>query len=360
MLLPIRSTTTRASIFATLNNELGAFLHACVAAPAFTQGLFSEQLGDAIWNNEPTKDKFSKLWQALQQISQGEREQFAQAFDGSQFIQRYYDDRAFAIPAIPLQISEEFNSLAKHLFSNTAGLVDVVNECGESLHRYLDSFLDVNGNVCCFCGGSELVQYRAGVDIEKQWRAANDHLLAKDTYPIFSVHPDNLIPTCETCNSKAKLAKDLLVKKLNGQPDQRRLCVYPLTESVCGDVEIIVEHGEMGLEVKASFNVVDPDRLEKVTTWDNVYRIKERVEGRFADLAAFVDSDCPAEDLDQLREQLRKKSAAYLNSARLEGWNFWKSRLYEWLRNHNEVLAQLWGNIQARRADADAAAIYGI
>jgi len=360
MLLPIKPTTTRALIFTALNEELGAFLHGCVDSPHFTEGLFTDQLRDAIWGNELTKSKFKNLWQAFQQLTLEERGQFAREFDNCQFIQRYYDDRTYPVPAIPPQISEEFDSLAKHLFSNTAGLIGVVTGCGETLYQYLKSFRDVNGNVCCFCGSSELVQYRAGVDVDEQWRAANDHLLAKDIYPIFSVHPDNLVPTCETCNGKAKLAKDLLVRKAVGRPDERRLCLYPLTEPVYEDVEIVVEQGEMGLETRTNFRTTDPDKLEKIDTWDDVYRIKERVEGKFIDLAVLVDSDCPSNDLDEFTETLRKKAISYLNNARVEGWNFWKARLYEWLHNHNDVLVQLWDNIQAKRADVDAAAVYGI
>lgn len=360
MLLPIRPSTSRAAIFSELNKELGYFLNASVDAQRFAKSLFSPALRSCIWGNEPTKAEFKKLWKSLRQLDREARESLSQEFEGSQFIQRFYHDKQLPIPSVPEHVLASFDSLAKHLFNRTAGLVGVKNSCGETLHQFLESFQDVNGKVCCFCGSSVLVQYRAGVEGENQWRAANDHLLAKDVYPIFSVHPDNLVPVCDTCNSKAKLAKDILFKKVDGQPSQRRACFYPFTESVCGDVGVEVETGSMGLKVKALFNTEDPDVFEKIDTWDDVYRIKERVEGQFIELTVLVDSDCPAIDIDQLRELLRSKAERYLSNVRLEAWNFWRAKLYGWLCGQNEILELLWGNIQEKRADADAAAVYGI
>ena len=59
----------------------------------------------------------------------------------------------------------------------------------------------------------------------EQWRGPYDHLLAKDHYPLYGIHPKNLLPICHTCNSKAKHAKDLLIKDGN-----RRLSFSPWSE----------------------------------------------------------------------------------------------------------------------------------
>jgi len=69
----------------------------------------------------------------------------------------------------------------------------------------------------------------------------NPCLLSKDEFPIFAVHPDNLVPICETCNSKAKLAKSLITKKQKDRPDERRFCIFPFVEN-CADyvgVEVV-------------------------------------------------------------------------------------------------------------------------
>lgn len=56
----------------------------------------------------------------------------------------------------------------------------------------------------------ELAAFRAGIVDGEQWRADYDHQLCKSKYPIFAVHPDNLIPLCDVCNQDAKKRKIFL------------------------------------------------------------------------------------------------------------------------------------------------------
>ncbi|MEW3697720.1 hypothetical protein QOZ28_31825, partial [Pseudomonas aeruginosa] len=73
----------------------------------------------------------------------------------------------------------------------------------------------------------ELAAFRASVPEGEQWRADFDHQLCKSKYPLFAVHPDNLIPLCSVCNQDAKKAKDLFIR----ENDQPRNTFYPYTES---------------------------------------------------------------------------------------------------------------------------------
>jgi hypothetical protein len=41
-----------------------------------------------------------------------------------------------------------------------------------------------------------------------EMRSALDHFLAKSLYPFFAVSPYNLVPSCDTCNTRLKKAKD--------------------------------------------------------------------------------------------------------------------------------------------------------
>ena len=170
-----------------------------------------------------------------------------------------------------------------------------------------------------------------GIEENSQWRAANDHLLSKDIYPIFAVHPDNLVPLCETCNSKAKLAKDLLNKKHKGHPRERRLCFFPFTECCEEYVGVRIDQEELRLYAKVTIHSENPEIQEKLFTWNEVYRITARVEGKFAHLTSLVDSDCPAENLEDFRQMIKDKANSCKKYCRLEGWNYWKYRLYEWL-----------------------------
>jgi hypothetical protein len=361
MLLPIREETPPCAIFQGLNSEVLHFLKSSIEASRFTKYLLSSRLRTALWNNEPTKEQFRALWNQLQPISRQQRNDIYDEYSQNQFIQQYYEDTNHPLPTIPDSINTALGGLCKHLFAKTSGLAGVRTSCAETLHESFGKYRTANKNICCFCGSSELAQVRAGVDENKQWRAANDHLLSKDEYPSFAVHPDNLTPLCETCNSKAKLAKDLLNRKQSGQPDVRRRCFFPFTESCHEYVGVTLDRGELGLRALFTMNPDSPEIAEKLDTWNEVYQIQSRVDGKFIELASLVDSDCPAENLANFRRRVREKAATCLLHVRTDGWNFWKGRLYEWLdQDDGSVLEELWSSIQDSRADADAEAVFGI
>ena len=67
--------------------------------------------------------------------------------------------------------------------------------------------------------------------------------------------------------------------------------------------------------VVVDFKSVDADRLEKLTTWDDVYEIKARVEGEFAVLREKIAEDVAAPDeaafLARLTQVASAKAGAY-------------------------------------------------
>ena len=360
MLLEIRPDTARSAIFMALNNELGYFLHACVSAGRFGKGLFSIELRDSIYGNTDTKDKFKALWDTIRPLSAADRKNILNEYNNCQFIQHYYDDKTYPFPIFPDSVHDAIENLTKHLFSKTTDLAGIKTACSETLHQHFNNFCTVNSNVCCFCGSSELTQVRAGVGVNNQWRAANDHLLAKKDYPVFAIHPDNLIPICEICNSKAKLAKDLLNIKKKNHPDVRRLCFFPFIEHCNNYVGVEVTQEDLKLTTQCTMIVTDPEIQEKLDTWNDVYRIKERVEGKFTDLVVLADNDCPADSLNEFKQRIKRKAARCKTYCRLEAWNFWKFLLYEWLDNNTGIVEELWESIIDKRSDADNNAIYEI
>jgi len=150
----------------------------------------------------------------------------------------------------------------------------------------------MNHNICCVCGTELLAQYRADVDEDDQWRGPYDHLFPKDKYPIYAIHPDNLLPICHTCNSKAKGAKDLLFD----EHKQRRVCFYPYNETAHQLVAVCLEQKDMNLTFRTVLENSDPEIQEKLDTWDSVYRIRQRVDGNFTALIEIVSVDCCADD----------------------------------------------------------------
>lgn len=361
MLLPIKSGTPRCSIFLDLNNEVLYFLNASIKATKFSRKLLSGHLRTALWENSPTKKMFKALWLQLKPLSEVQRKGIYQEVRRKQFLQQYCEDTGYQLPTIPVSVSESLGKLCKYLFEHSSKLAGVRDACGETLHESFSNFRAHNKNICCFCGTSELAQVRAGADENEQWRAANDHLLSKDDYPIFAVHPDNLVPLCETCNSKAKLAKDLLNKKRKGHPAVRRRSFFPFIDNCLGYVGVELKHGALGIEAVFTFSPSPPEITEKLDTWNEVYQIQSRVEGKFEDIESVVDSDCPASDLNDFRQKVHGKATSCHRYFRLEGWNFWKCRLYQWLdASGGPLVDELWDSILDSRSDDDAAEVYGI
>lgn len=361
MLLPIREETPRCEIFKSLNKEVLHFLRSSIGANRFTKYLHSESLRDVLWNNDPTKKQFRALWNQLKPLSDEERSDIYKEYNKKQFVQHYYEDTGYQLPVIPEAVNEVLGELCKHLFAGTSKLAGVRASCAETLHESFTRFRDVNTNICCFCGSSELAQVRAGAEENEQWRAANDHLLSKDEYPTYAVHPDNLVPLCETCNSKAKLAKDLLNLKQEGHPDVRRRCFFPFIESCHEFVGVVLDRGRLGLRAQFTMNPDTPEIEEKLHTWNDVYQIQSRVEGKFTELTSLVDSDCPANNLADFRQKVRDKANICEQHVRSDGWNFWKCRLYQWLDDAGgPILDELWASIEDSRVDADAASVFGI
>ena len=361
MLLEIRPRTSRSAIFESLNDELGHFLQSCVSANRFAEGLFSGKLRDSIYNNKDTKEKFKKLWDVIKPLSTPDRQKIIDEYNRCQPIHHYYDNKRYPLPVLSKDVKSALENLTKHLFGRTAGLVGIEADCDETLHEHFNNFCAINSNICCFCGSSELSQIRAGVDVNKQWRASNDHLLSKKDYPLFVVHPLNLVPLCETCNSKAKLAIDLINIKKKNRPDVRRLSFFPFTENCNEYVGIRVDEDELRLTANFTMDAPNQEIEEKLNTWNDVYSIQGRVEGKFADLAVLADNDCHAINLADFRQKIEEKATLCKNNSRLESWSFWKYKLYDWLHNHgNGIVESLWESIQDKRNDPDAAALYGI
>jgi hypothetical protein len=361
MLFPLRPATTNSKVFSALNNLLGYFLIESIDAAIFDENLFEPLLQEAIVSNEPTREKFENVWNSLQKISRARRKALSDGFNACQNVSLYYSNKLLALPNIDPEIAVAFAVLSKHLFKDTSKLAKVVAACGESLQDHFNTFRDeaINGNVCCCCGTEILAQYRENIDDDEQWRAPYDHLLAKTEYPIFAVHPKNILPICYTCNSKAKLAKDLLHDDFGN----RRYSFF-IPESAHENVSLqitAVVAEKISPSVSAIIHSANAIDMEKLVTWNAVYEIKNRVEGEFSSLIEKLSEDFIVNDFTEFRAQLRPKADILKQFCRNSPWNFWKHKLYEWLADQNEAVIQsVWDAMKAKRDDPNAFAVYGI
>lgn len=357
MLLPIDSQTQRGAIFSALNQELLFFLDKACDADDFDRNLFSPQLGAAIWANEPTTETFRGLWNEFKRLSKTGRRKCISALQQCQDLSAYYSDTTQDPATISKRLSKAIHAVAVHLFSRTSKLQQVEAHCGETLTQFFAHFCARNKNVCCVCGTDVLAQYRADVDDADQWRGPFDHIFAKEHYPIFAIHPDNLIPICWTCNSKAKLSKDIL----HGSSGVRRQCFNPYTESAHEMVGVKLLQSNTSLIARSFFRSPNSSAGEKLKTWDDVYCIRKRVDGWFLTLLVLIDTDCCAKDLESLKARIEEKKDAYLTHARNAPWNFWKHKLYSWLHTESpDHIDLIWTALEAHRDDPSFAQEFGI
>lgn len=328
MLFPIRPALAQSRVFDGLNRFLRELMLAALEGRAVDPNALFAGLHAAIDGNQATKDLADALHSALVGLPQAQKAALRNELMLNREPCSYLTDRALALPAIPDGVFPHLKRLSVHLYEQTAKLVGVVAACGECIDDHFVRFradaAPGNGNVCCVCGTEHLAQMRAGVDDNQQWRGPYDHLLAKDVYPLYGVHPGNLLPICHTCNSKAKLSKDLLYQ--NGQ---RRLSFSPWTEfAALAEVRVTVDDADGFPQVLVRLHGDTADRQEKLDTWDEVYKIKDRVEGEFKALHTKIAEDVSAQSEADFLADLDRRALAKAGACRVSPFNYWRARVY--------------------------------
>ena len=360
MLFKLRNNTSISKIFRDLNNEFLYFLAEAIEAQNFSRSLFSDHLGQVIWENDPTRILFEALWNVLPGNLQ-DREDIYNVLSMSQNLPDYFRDTDKNIPSFSNDVFKAAKNLTSHLFGSTKDLVGVVAACGEELSIHFDEFRNLNGAVCGVCGTELLAQQRADIAPEDQWRAAYDHLLGKAEYPYFAVHPMNLVPICFTCNSKAKSTKELLIDKSQPGNPLRRVSFFPYFEGCEEIITVSLVEQELGLRTNVEWLAADDLAEVKIGAWNEVYAIKSRIEGEFKDFVHKLQIDCRARDADDLKDQIARRIACTDNEQRAECWLFWKTRLYSWIHDQgDELIEQLWAMIDSMRDDEGHQRTFGI
>ena len=365
MLFPLDPNTPQCAVFEVLNNELLRFLHSSIHARVFDENLFSEYHSDGedirsvCWTNEKTREKFQALWNELPD-GIGDRQALYDLVLAGQDIAVYFDDPDIQLPALPMgDLFSAFKSLTTHLFTDTMSLSSTRKQSNSTINQHYSAFKQANQNsaLCFVCGTELLSQDRSSLAIEKQWRADYDHILCKDKYPIYSSHPGNFIPTCHTCNSKAKGAKDAL----KDQDGNRRKAFYPLppSDESCHHVSHVTPHfldindfigGEWESPLSASPVTFPnaPNAIDsKIEVWEELYEVPQRVEQHivtnFCERIA-GDLNLTSQDtFDDFSHQLQRAARAQPADMKRTEWKFWFYLLYCFLHSqHAEYKRDIW------------------
>ncbi|EGR0942210.1 hypothetical protein ACJXBB_002407 [Vibrio cholerae] len=343
MLFLVNPETPRFRVFSVLNNELLGFLERSVLDGAFRRELFNEgAVGQACWDNakennrrsknDLTRDKFEKFFIEFQKLSIDERNRLYNIFNQSQDLPNFFNAPSLnSLDSFPNELKKKLTSLTSHLYTATKDLQLIVDECdGINISNHFRQFQQLNGNVCKACGMALLSPIRANVSEEEQWRADYDHQLCKSKYPFFAVHPDNLIPICDTCNQDAKKAKDLF----KAEGGRQRKAFFPYQE--CSNQYIAIDYAngrdpEPYIELK--WHTADPDILEKLNGWDDVYEIKNLVEGRYNNISAIIIDEINPVCLQDFIEQLERRSRQPREDTfKRRAYSFWDYKFFHRLQ----------------------------
>lgn len=331
MLFRLADNTPRFEVFELLNQELLHFIEHSINTNAFGRELFTQgAIGDACWVSPPTREKYEGLFNALQAAGHDTKQQLFEVMQGNQDFDTFFGDpkrNLFDFMSEPY--FKALKELCTHLYCTTKDLPQVVRASGgTNIRAHFNAYRDqaVNGNICKACGMKELAAFRAGIPDGDQWRSDYDHQLCKSKYPIFAVHPDNLVPLCDVCNQDAKKAKDLFKHK-NGT---ERLAFYPYNEEAKELIDIVIDNlRDPEPIIKVNWNTQDDVLLDKLNTWDEVYEISSRVEGQFRSLEAIIEDEIDPRDsthfASRISDEARPKN---VDTLKRKEWAFWHQKLF--------------------------------
>ena len=355
MLFRLSANTPRFEVFRLLNDELLFFLEESVGEDIFSRALFTNgNVGHACWDNFKTQEKFENLFNALTDAGIHIKQQLLEATRNHQNLQAFFESpKRSLFEFMDSTCKKNLKSLCTHLYCSTKDLAPIISASGgDNITAHFNAYRKpaVNGNICKACGMKELASFRAEVPDGDQWRSDYDHQLCKSKYPIFAVHPDNLIPLCDVCNQDAKKAKDLF-RRNDGK---ERLAFYPHSEEAQEFIEIVIDDlRDPEPKVKVKWSTLDDDLLDKLETWDEIYEIRSRVEGRFRALAEVVLDEINPKDsahlVDRIIDEARPVDA---NTLKRKEWVFWYQKLFFALDNVDlSPFIAKWEFVQQKSAE---------
>jgi len=365
MLFPLDPNTPKCKIFEKLNAELLFFLQASITRNQFSRQLFSREVGEKCWENSPTKEKFEAVWDVLPN-TQADKQEFFDLVSNSQDVSLLFTDKTAAVPRIqPQSLFNALKDLTTHLFTNTKKLAGIIRLANESIKEHYQEYVRLNSELCFLCATAALSHNRFNIDDDEQWVSDYDHLLCKDKYPTYSCHPDNFIPTCHICNSKAKGALDVL-----HDGAMRRKAFYPLpplSQSFYQKVRVKPVFAELAdfaaggdsnplRAAQITYANTTPDEAEMIKAWVDLYQVPKRVSERIvSNFCEVVSKDCRPLNFQDFCGQLARQAISQPLDMKKSEWSFWWFRLYEWLNaQEDDVKQDAWSLIEWKQQQVNS------
>ncbi|MBG1271236.1 hypothetical protein [Nostoc sp. WHI] len=168
-----------------------------------------------------------------------------------------------AITDLPQPIREPVKELFKFAF-------DLLTDMEIRDRHYKVIYDAVPSHTCPFCGCENF-------DAPRVPREALDHYLAESKYPFAASNLRNLVPMGNKCNSRYKLAQDILFS----DDGTRRKSFDPYN---CTGIRLSLENSQPFAGTLTTTGQVPKWQIEfaptseEILTWDKVFRIRERYE----------------------------------------------------------------------------------
>lgn len=179
------------------------------------------------------------------------------------------------IRSIDEDLQKAIKAFCDYLYDKVLDLAPCYNQY-EEVKGYYKKIIK-RSSVCRCCGINKvLTEFHTH-------RSALDHYLPRQHYPFNSINFKNLLPICDTCNSKYKLGEDPLMRIENkGKKTEKKIktkAFYPFRRTA-PDIAI-----NIALKNVKSLKSLEPANLdidikchgveEQVDTWDRLFGIKE-------------------------------------------------------------------------------------
>jgi hypothetical protein len=210
-------------------------------------------------------DKLKNYQASLKNLTASEQERIVQVFNDQNKISLLLSCQhdCEVIKDLPKTIQKPVTDLFTYAF-------DILKDLGIRDNHYQAIYDAASYHICPFCG----YEY---FDAPGASREALDHYLSKEKYSFAAANLRNLVPMGNKCNSR-KLAQDILRK----DDGTRRKSFDPynhgtLTISLDNSQPFAGAIGKTG-EPLPKWEIDFSSNSEEVTTWDDVFHIRERYE----------------------------------------------------------------------------------
>lgn len=239
-------------------------LHTATKPPAWPE-IIPERYRKRLQKRTGLKDRLKTYQSTVEKLTTVEQERIIQALQDQNEIALLLSCQrnCEAIADLPEAIHEPVKKLFEFAF-------ELLTKLEIRDNHYKAIYDSVPSHTCPFCG----CEY---FDAPGAPREALDHYLAESKYPFAASNLRNLVPMGNKCNSRYKLAKDILTK----DDGTRRKSFDPYNYSPT-EIKIFLEKSQpfAGTTTPTGqlplWQIEFEPNTEEVLTWDEVFHIRKR------------------------------------------------------------------------------------